>query len=374
MSTLKVQLDRIDLSTNSRDTSAALIKLLAPHVPYSLHILGTILNTSPRGSTLQNVDASKVTLWSTMPLHSDAISTTIPPVLFSVVTFSHLDHHFRFFCSGESRTSDPPTEAEETHVKQVFERLRDIAGEARPTCDSILTVLSGSGWPRRRIDTDPPMIVIWAVHAKWAHVLAPMSTFQHPSQRYVFPRGAFARDGVPLEVNRRTTLRGPGGDDSEADVQVSQIQASDSDLSFVHGASSVPRSEAYILSRAPYSVCLRSRGETGTDGLARQPVACALMHSDGSIGALRVDPKHQRRGLGRLVVRALTEKLDFSKGQGDLELASDGYGDLGGGALGWNWTDTEAHNEAGNRFFTSLGGKENGWTGHWTYMLVNPDR
>ena len=368
MSTFKVQLDRIDLSTGPRDTLAALVKLLAPHVPYSLHILGTLLNTGPRGSTLPNVDASKVTLWSTTPLHTDSISNI--PALFSIVTFSHLDHHFRFFCSGESRTSDPPTEAEETHVKQVFERLRDIADEARPTYDSILTVLTGSGWPRPRIDTDPPMIVMWAVHAKWVHVLAPMSTFQHPGLRYVFPSGAFAHDGLPLGVNRRTTLR--VGDDSEVEVEVSQIRASD--LSFVRGASTVPRSEAYILSRVPYSVCLRSRGEVGTDDLEGEPVACALMHSDGSIGALRVDSRHQRRGLGKMVMRALTEKLDFSKRQGGLQLASDGYQDLGGGALGWNWTDTEMHNEAGNRLFTSLGGKESGWTGHWTYMLVNPNR
>lgn len=370
MSKLKVKLDRIDLTTDSRDTLAVLIELLAPHVPYSLDILGTILNTVPRASTLQNVDPSKVTLWSTIPLHSDAISTAHPPGLFSIVTFSHLDHHFRFFCSAESSTlaSDPPTEAEETHVKQVFEHLRDIAHEARPTYDATLTALGG--WPRHRIDTDPPMIVIWAVHTKWTHVLTPMSTFQHPSVRYVYQRGAFELDGLPpsLAVGCSTTIR--GDDDSEVEMEISQIRSSD--LPFVYGASSVPRSEAYIMSRVPYSVCLRSRGKTRAD--EGQPVACALMHSDGSIGALRVDTKHQRQGLGRLVIRALAEKLDLSKGQGDLDLISDGYRDLGGGVLGWNWTDVEAHNEAGNRFFASLGGKENGWTCHWTYMLVGPNQ
>ncbi|KAI9464671.1 hypothetical protein HD554DRAFT_2280462, partial [Boletus coccyginus] len=315
-------LDRIDLYTSSRNTLTALIKLLEPHVPYSLHVLGTVLNAGPRASTLQDVNSSKVSLWSTIPLHSDAISTTEPPALFSIVAFSHLNHQFAVFCSGYSNTSsDLPTEAEAKHVKQVFERIREMASEARPTYDSFFTALGEQGRravPTRRVDGDPPMITVGGVHAKWVDVLAPMSTVQNPN-------------------DRRTTLCGVGGGGKPRmveDLEVSQIRASD--LSFIHGTSPIPRSDAYLLSRAPYSVCLRFRN-------GGQPVACALMHIDGSIGALRVDPRYQRRGLGRLVLRALMERLDFNKGQGDPVLVSDGHQDLGGGALGWNWADMGEH-------------------------------
>ena len=162
--TSEPRLDRINLSTNSRDTMASLIKLLAPYVPYSLDVLGAILNTGPRTNTLQDVDPSKVFLWSTIPFHPGAISTTDPPVLFSIVTFSHLNRHFCVFCSSDSSTTNPPSEVGRTHVKHVFEYLQDMAREARPTYDAFLT-------PRKStiihgIDTSIPMIVIKAVHQK----------------------------------------------------------------------------------------------------------------------------------------------------------------------------------------------------------------
>ena len=50
-----------------------------------------------------------------------------------------------------------------------------------------------------------------------------MSTFQHPGLRYVFPRGAFAYDGLLLEVNRWMTLE--GGNDSEKMKNVSLWKA-----------------------------------------------------------------------------------------------------------------------------------------------------
>jgi len=383
MSASKPLLDRINLYTNSRNTLAVLIKLLEPHVPYSLPILGTVLNTGLCAITLQDVDSSKASLWSTIPLHSDTISTTEPLELFSIVTFSHLNHQFTVFCSGGSNTSsDLPTEAKAKHVKQVFECIREMDSEARPTYDSFFTALGGRGrrraMPTRRVDGDPPMITVGGVHAKWVDVIVAMSTVQNLNERYVFPPTApcaFARDGLPLALaaSRRTTLCGVGGGGEpgmEEDVEVSQIRASD--LSSVRGASLVPRSDAYLLSCAPYSVCLRFRGEIMMGPNGGQPVACALMHVDGSIGALRVDPKYQRRGLGRLVLRALMVRLDLNKGQGDPGLVWDGHRDLGGGALGWNWADTGKHNGgAGSRFFMSLVGKESRRTCHWTYIPID---
>ena len=356
------KLDRIDLTASSRNTLAALIKLLAPHTPYSLHILGTILNTGLRTSTLQDVDPSKVSLWSTIPLHSDATSTADTPTLFSIVTFSHVNHQFSVFCSAESSTSESsglPTEVEATHITHVFRYLQDMASKARPTYDSVVTARRTH---HTDSDTDPPMIIIGAVHSKWADVLAPMSACQKPNVRYVFPRGTFAGDGL------RTTVG--GGDEPGIEVEVSEIQPSD--LPFVHGASAIPRTDAYFLSRAPYSVCLRVREDPTVGADEGRPVACALLHSDGSLGALRVDSKHQRRGLGKLAIRALVEKLDFSlKNQGDLKLMTDDHQDLGGGALGWNWMDSGAFNDVGNRFLSSMASKESlKWTCQWIFIPI----
>ena len=358
----KPRLDRIDLTASSRNTLATLIKLLAPHAPYSLRILGTVLNAGPRTSALQDIDPSKVSLWSTIPLHSDAISTADTPTLFSIVTFSHVNHEFSVFCSAESSmSSGPPTEAEATHIVHVFEYLQDMASKARPTYDSVLTDRL-----TYRTDTDPPLIIIGAVHSKWADLLAPVSMCQFPSMRYVFPYGAFAGDRLQTTVGR-----GDDTDELGIEVEVSEIQPSD--LPFVRGASTIPRADAYFLSRAPYSVCLRVREDIAAGADGGQPVACALLHSDGSLGGLHVDSKYQRRGLGRLVMRTLVEKLDFSlKDQGDLKLVSGDHQDLGGGALGWNWTDAEASNEVGNRLFTSMVASKEclKWACQWIYIPV----
>lgn len=154
--TLKVRLDRIDLSTNSRNTLAALIKLLALHIPYSLHIPGTALNTSRHGSTLQNVDAFKVTLWTTIRSRSSPfpIWTTSPDI----------------FSSDDSGTFDPLT-AEETQGRQVVEAF---------------TQSEYMSWhPCRRFNTPCGTSSVWA----------------------------FAHAGLLLEVNHWTTLR--SGDDSD---------------------------------------------------------------------------------------------------------------------------------------------------------------
>ena len=364
--TSEPRLDRIDLSTNPRDTVASLIKLLAPYVPYSLDVLGAILNTGPRTNTLQDIDPSKVFLWSTIPFHPDTISITDPPVLFSIVTFSHLNRQFCVFCSSDSSTStDPPNEVERTHVKHVFEYLRDMAREARPTYDAFLTPRK-SAIIQHGIDTRIPMIVIGAVHPKWEEVLAPLAVCQSPNVRYVFPPGAFARDGLRSVVHLE-------GVEEEVEVEESEIRTSD--LAFVHGASTIARSDAYLLSRAPYSVCLRFRGDAVIEADGRhgvgQVVACALMHADGSVGALRVHPEYQRRGLGRMVLRALMKKLNFGKNRGDLWSIADGHQDLGGGALCWNWMDTGDRNEAGNGFLSSVAGAGSSLPCHWTYIHIN---
>ncbi|KAF9224080.1 hypothetical protein BS17DRAFT_780432 [Gyrodon lividus] len=349
-----LQLEHIDLNSGSRDTVAALVKLLSPHAPYSLHILGTILNAGQRSMTIGNVDPSKVFLWSTTPLRLS--NDNPPPKLFSILIFSPIGHDFRFFCSAES-SPEPPTKVEETHVERIFKMVRHMAREESPKYDSVLIMKSanrGLG-PTVRVDNDPPMIIIGGVHEKWKPCITKSSECQNPVIRYILPRST-SGSGATLS---RSVVQ------SSDDLVISQIRQSD--IAFVRAASSIPRSEEYIMSRAAYSVCLRTRGgDEGDEG--GEPVAWALLHADGSIGALHVDPQYQRRGLGKLVLNSLAKKLDFGKVDGEPPSV---YDDLGGGALGWNWTDTEWRNDVGNLFFTSWVGRENGWTCHWTYMLTH---
>ncbi|KIJ21015.1 hypothetical protein PAXINDRAFT_125631 [Paxillus involutus ATCC 200175] len=229
-----------------------------------------------------------------------------------------------------------------------------MAGQENPTYDSAVIMRSADTSQTARVGNDPPMILIGCVHDKWQPCLAKFSESQNPCVRYILPRST-SRDAATLSRS---------GIQSADDLVVSQIQQSD--ISAVRAASSIPRSEEYIMSRAAYSVCLRTRGGTGDE--EGDPIAWALMHSDGSIGALHVDSKYQRRGLAKLVLNTLAKKLDFSKDDGE---PSSVYDDLGGGALGWNWTDTEWRNDVGKLFFSSWVGEENGWKCHWTYMLIH---
>ena len=136
---MKAQLDRIDLSTNSRSVSAALTKLLPSHrdVPYSIHVLRrTIRNTGQRSHETIHPEPHSGRPYPALRCRRDHQS----PALFSVVTFSHLSHRSNVFFSGKpSTSSDPPTVAKQMHIKQVFEHLRGMTGEVRPTSDSVFT-------------------------------------------------------------------------------------------------------------------------------------------------------------------------------------------------------------------------------------------
>ncbi|KIJ65489.1 hypothetical protein HYDPIDRAFT_110586 [Hydnomerulius pinastri MD-312] len=345
------QLERIDLQAGlnqrSRDTVAALGKLLSPHAPRSLHILGTILNTRPRTKTIGNVDPDKVILWSTTPLQ---LSNDPPPELFSILIFSPASHQFRFFCSAESAEGRKPEE--EAHVVQIFQEVLRMAA-AETTYDSVLTMKSANhgSVPTERVDSDPRMIVVGSIDEKWRPCLAALSECQNPSIRYIMP---------PSPLGAEIPTNAP---ESSRDWVVDQIQ--ESDIGVIRASSSVPRPREYIMSRAPYSVCIRTRGQ---EGLSPKPIAWALMHADGSIGTLHVDSGYRRSGLAKFIMSTLVKKLDLR----DDGASPSVYDDLGGGALGWNWTDTDEWNDDGRRFFEKLAGWQMGWTSHWTYMVLTP--
>ncbi|KAH7913155.1 hypothetical protein BJ138DRAFT_1146690 [Hygrophoropsis aurantiaca] len=322
-----------------------LVRVLSPHVPFSLHILGGLLNSSARTEKLNCVDPSKIYAWSSMPLNNIDASSA----LFSIVIFSSVSHQFRFFCSAES-ASGPPTEAEEAHVVSMVQSVLQLAHTEAPKYDSVLKSVGPSEAPTERHPDEKAMIVIGAVHEKWQPCLRTLSAAQNPQVRYVA-----SPSGSPAD-----TL----GHISDEWI-VSRIQESDIDA--VRGTSHIPRSKAYLLSRSAYSVCIRRRHEEGEDEV-RKPIAWALMHADGSVGTLYVNTEYRGKGLAQIVMKGLVDKLNFRKGNPSLE-----DDDVGGGALGWNWADTDIWNNEGRRFFDSLTGWRLGWICHWTYMNVGSD-
>lgn len=347
------RLKRIDLSSKPREVVTALSKLLAGHAPHCLHVLGSILNTCHRSGS--GVDHSKIYLWSTTPFDTHDLQ---PPSLFSIVTFSPVSYQFRFFCSAESSHIDP-TEEETAHVTHVFRSLLRMASVESPTYDSILVMRPkdiglGRSGPKVRVESDPPMISIGAVSRKWHGCLQQLAVCQNPSIRFVLPPRTFNGETLSSSLN------------SSADWIVGQIR--ESDISTIRAGSSAPRSAEYIMSRAPYSVCIRTRGGDGEDG--GKPIAWALMHADGSIGALYVDQAYRRHGLAKLVINALVKQLDLRRADKTFPSADE---DLGGGALGWNWVETDVWNQGARGLFSGFEGWWDEGKCHWTYMLI-PER
>ncbi|KAH7923409.1 hypothetical protein BV22DRAFT_1130676 [Leucogyrophana mollusca] len=339
-----MQLIEVDLTSGHEFT--ALIRALSVHAPCSLHILGGVLNSRERTEKFDGADPSKVCAWSSEPLNSIINPSS---ALFSVLIFSPVSHQFRFFCSAESFPG-LPTEEEQAHVVGMMQSLLHLALAEGPKYDSALKPVRALEAPAERKQDERAMIVVGAVHEKWQSCLHTLAAAQNPCVRYVQP---------PAPSDTPT----PSDDFSDKWV-VSHIQESDIDT--VRATSHIPRSKEYLLSRSAHSVCIRGRDEGGE---AQKAVAWALMHTDGSIGTLYVDKEHRRKGFAQVVIKELVRKLDFKKGNGP----SSNDDDLGGGALGWNWTEVDVWNDKGRGFFDSFPGWHLGWLCHWTYMNVGSE-
>ncbi|KAF7971800.1 hypothetical protein HWV62_19877 [Athelia sp. TMB] len=298
------------------DAANALVALLQPHLPHSLTILGYLFHSCrPNPSGFQE---PQVEVWSTIP-------PAEPPSagVFSVLLFSPADAQFRLFCSADS-SAGPAEAAEEAHVVGVMRSATRIA-DGNPRYRTIVSLPSGDQPPNA-----VAMIFVGSVHEKWARCLAPHAPRMNPCVKFLCPPRPAATVAPP-----------------HREWAVGRLE--EADLERVRAASGIARSREYLLERLTASVCVRA------DGL---PVAWALVHADGSIGPLHVEDAQRRRGLGRLVMRALVEQLGGADG-------------AGGGALGWNWTDVVAANEKGSEFMRSLEGWEEGWMCYWVFMAAS---
>ncbi|EIW83205.1 hypothetical protein CONPUDRAFT_152241 [Coniophora puteana RWD-64-598 SS2] len=346
--TSPVALHEVDLT--SETTLSAVIELLRPHAPYSLAALGGILNSRDRTVALP-LSPPTVQMWLTAPL-SDLHPGT--PTLFSAVVFLPVSHQFRFVCSAESSPSSEavaPSAEEQAHVLAAFHALLQLAAAHRPTYDADLMPTKVLHAPEAKGTDAPPMVLVGCVNARWSACLQPLAESQNPSVRQIRPALApEARSGVTGQDH-------PAALPLSESWTISKIEERDVDA--VRSTSHIPRSREYLLSRSATSVCIRDEAASPPG----RAISWGLLHADGSIGALYVDPDYRRRGLAKFVVKELVRKLDVRFP--DSPLAS---GDEGGGALGWNWTEADVWNEESQKLLLSLEGWRYGWMVHWTYI------
>ncbi|KII91760.1 hypothetical protein PLICRDRAFT_38599 [Plicaturopsis crispa FD-325 SS-3] len=317
----------VDLS--SQDTLTDIVSLLTSFLPLSLPVLGSIIQATP--DQFKSESPSPLTAWSSFPFASNGENVQVPSLWSVIVQLPQRDGgQCRFFCSAES-SSSAPTEEEETHVVRVLEAYVLQPSEAEPE------------------DAVQQKIMVGTVHDKWLSCLLPYTSYTGLCRKFLLPPSS----SIPPPP--------PGPLDEE--VVSSQVQPHD--VTAIRSTSGIPRSEEYVLSRSRTSVCLRRKSGGPDDA-----VAWALLHSDGSVGTLHVVPEFRKRRLGQRVVRELVDAVHAPlEGTVGAEIgARIGTGQLGGAAVGWNFTDVVRGNETGEGFFRALAGWREGWVCHWMLL------
>lgn len=339
----------VDLNTPG--TLEAFTSLLAPYTPYSLPILGAILHSGtsedkifadyfPGERARSHPPNFNLQVWSSEPeIHLQNSSSK----LFSIISFTPSDRQFRFFCSAEASHS-PPTSEQQDHVSDILQSTMRVVVAQNPDQYTSLLAPKSTDGVERNLTVAP--IVIGSVHEKWATCLQPHSHKINPCIKFLYP---------PLRSHS------PSGGMSASQLGYSLSSLQEFDIDVVQAASGISRSREYLLERRHFSVCVRVPYK-GDETSYMKPIAWVLMHSDGSIGTLHVDPEHRGKGLGRLLIQELVKRCS--------EITPSGI-TRGGGTLGWYWTDVVQANEQGAGFMGSLEGWEKGWSCYWVYMTVD---
>ena len=319
---------------------------LEPCIPYSLPILGYIFHSDGSGAyRMNNTSPSahlctpKVQIWSSQ---SDLKSVTSRQALFSIVLFSESDRQFRFFCSAEA-SGIPPTLEEQEHVKEMLGSLMKSIVSDDPNYRTIVPP------PSSVDDADESFIFIGSVHEIWISALHSYSPKIKPCHvKYIYPPVKYVSPTSSLQTSSLLEANG---------WTISQILPSEVDL--VKATSGVSRSHDYLLGRSSSSVCVRDVNNSSA------PVAWGLIHADGSIGSLYVQPDYRRRGLARLVIQELSRKSVQRGGEEEIGIGRTC------GTLGWNWTDVAKSNDKSIRFMESLGGWNKEWSCYWLYLATS---
>ena len=296
----------------------------------SLPVLGTFYSGDLAGGYLS--------VWTTF----DVVSHQEPPELFSVATFSALAHdQIRFFCSAENKDG-PATPEEETQVYSVITTVYKALRTGSPLVEGIepeSAFRDSFGYSH--------VLGIGSLHNKWAPYLA-----QHAARKKDEVCTTFFRP-PQLETSKSVEL---AGDKWNIDT----LQERDIDL--VTDRTAFPRTRQSMLTRIPYSICVRPKGQDA-------PIAWELLYPDGSIGMLHVEPEYRRMGLGKLVIRSLCDKLEEVFHTDDKEKASKYPW------ARWELVHVIIDNQKSLALLKSLesDGWQRGWSCRWFFMTMDLD-
>jgi len=350
------------------------LAFLEPYVPYTLGMIGNIVNSRPelvkaiKVYTSFEVDFGKP--FQFRPFTSNSTSSTdpepgsarvpSPPALFCIIALQPREQA-RFFCSTELNNSEAATPEEELHVQEFFKEVTPIVAAFLP---------DNEDGPTPEYDINPVGVKrrgyhVGRVHKKWGPCLDPVTIMSSG------PLVCLIRPPPPPPPRQRDTSppRTPPIT-SETPYRKSDrwiiSRFGHSDIDFIQSTSLIPRHKAYLESRAHTSISIRDGhaidAATGTP--KSTPVAWSIIQADGSFGVLWVEPSHRGLGLGDLVLNECVSRSGTYRGFSGDQVT-------GTGILGWQWADASPVNARSIQFFSRQEGWKIGWDTQ--FLTFDPD-
>ena len=340
------------------------LAFLEPYVPYTLGMIGNIVNSRPelvkaiKVYTSFEVDFTRPFQFRLLPT-SDSTSprssgSTKAPSPFSIIALQPREQA-RFFCSAELNNSESATPEEEVHVQEFFKEVIPIVAAFPPNNDD---------GPTPEYDINPVGVKrrgyhVGRVHEKWGPCLGPVTIMSSGPLVCLIrppppPQSPVSTPPITSETPYRKSDR----------WIISRFGPSDID--FIQSTSLIPRHKAYLESRAHTSISIHDGhaidAVTGTP--KSTPVAWSIIQADGSFGVLWVEPSHRGLGLGDLVLNECVSRSGTYHGFSGNQVT-------GTGILGWQWADASPVNSRSIQFFS----RQEGWRIGWgtQFLTFDPD-
>ncbi|KAF9780216.1 hypothetical protein BJ322DRAFT_1213872 [Thelephora terrestris] len=348
------------------------LAFLEPYVPYTLGLIGNIVNSRPELVRAIRVYTSfefdfKEPIQRPPTIPNSNKAPFFIPALFSIIALQPREQA-RFFCSADLKSSDPATPEEEAHVQAFFKEVIPIVAAFTP---------DNKDGPTLEYDISPVGVKgrgyhIGRAHEKWAPCLDPItiqrsgplvclirpppSPLLPPRENLLLSSPSVARETPDLRSDRWVISR-----------------FSPTEIDFIKTTSLTSRHKAYLESRAHTSIVIHDSDPTDVDVNVNansskfkksNPVAWSTIQADGSFGVLWVEPSHRGLGLGDLALNECINRSETYHGFSGNKMA-------GTGILGWQWADVSPLNARSVRFFSKQEGWKTGWGTQW--ITFDPD-
>jgi len=347
------------------------LAFLEPYAPYTLGLIGNIVNSRPehvkaiKVYTSFEADFTKPTRSQPGISDSDGAQPFSPPALFSIIALQPREQA-RFFCSADLKCSEPATPKEEAHAQEFFREVIPVVAAFPP---------GNEDGPTLEYDINPAGVRgrgynVGRVHEKWVPCLDPITV------RRSGPLVCLIRPPSPLPLRSGSPPSTPSPIRDSPNLGPNRWVISrfdPSDIDFIYATSLIPRHKTYLESRSHASIVIHDSRLVDIDGnvdvnngTSRRPnpVAWSIIQADGSFGVLWVEPSHRGLGLGDLALNECVNRSETYHG-------FCGKAVTGTGILGWHWADASPVNTRSIQFFLRQEGWMIGWGTQW--ITFDPD-